>query len=153
MIDATAMAQDYAAQIASSKRKDGKPYVRFPIFYPTRLTEGSTIDSTSRGFLIDGPTKYFGYKFVVPFQPVDRAFREYYGISGTNWDDPPILENPSETREIDGREYLLFYDGDRLRLVGFKRDGSSYWVINSLLQTLSEEEMISIATSMRERDG
>lgn len=153
MIDVTAMAQDYAAQIASSKRKNGKPFVRFPIFYPTRLTEGSTIDSTSRAFVVDGPTKYFGYKFVVPLQRSTTAYTEYYGVSGTNWDDPPILENPSETRTIDGREYLLFYDGDRLRLVGFKRDRKSYWVHNSLLQTLTAEEMISVATSLRERDG
>ena len=47
---------------------------------------------------------------------------EYYGISGTDWVDAPILANPSETRTIDGRDYLLFYDGDRLRLVGWKTD-------------------------------
>ena len=77
----------------------------------------------------------------------------YYGVSGTNWEDPPILENPSETRTIDGRDYLIFYDGDRVRLVGFKEDRKSYWVQNSLLQTLTEEEMLSVATSLRERGG
>ena len=45
---------------------------------------------------------------------------EYYGLQGTSWRDPPILESPSETRKIRGREYLLFYNGDRLRLVGWK---------------------------------
>ena len=49
-----------------------------------------------------------------------RPHSEYYGVSGTDWVDAPILDNPSETRTIDGRDYLLFYDGDRLRLVGFK---------------------------------
>ena len=38
---------------------------------------------------------------------------------GTTWNDPPILENPSETIEIDGRDYDLYYDGDRLRLVAW----------------------------------
>jgi polyisoprenyl-teichoic acid--peptidoglycan teichoic acid transferase len=69
-------------------------------------------------------------------------------MMGTTWGDPPILDNPSETREIDGREYLLFYAGDRLRMVGWKEDGNSYWVSNSLLESLSENEMLGIATSV-----
>ena len=78
---------------------------------------------------------------------------EYYGVSGTNWVDPPILENPSEEREIDGREYLFFYDADRLRMIGWKEKKGSYWVQNTLLHTLSEEQMLAIAKSMRELDG
>ena len=62
---------------------------------------------------------------------------EYYGVQGLRWRDPPILEQPSETRKIGGREYLLFYNGDRLRLVGWKTKRGSYWVSNTLLQTLS----------------
>ena len=76
---------------------------------------------------------------------------EYYGVSGTNWNDPPILENPSETRTIDGRDYMLFYDGDRLRLVGWKQDSEAYWVTNTLLQTLDDGQMLEIAKSMRKR--
>ena len=51
---------------------------------------------------------------------------------------------------IDGRNYLLFYDGDRLRLVGFKTKNAAYWVNNTLLQSLDEGQMLSVATSMRE---
>ena len=154
MFNSSGVAEQAADRIAESERSDGKPYVRFPIYYPTRLTAASEgIDEVSRAFVIDGPTKYFGYKFVVPFQLSTTSYREYYGVSGTNWEDPPILENPSETRTIDGRDYLIFYDGDRVRLVGFKEDKKSYWVHNSLLQTLTEEEMLSVATSLRERGG
>jgi len=154
MFNSSGVAEQAADRIAESERSDGKPYVRFPIYYPTRLTAASEgIDEVSRAFVIDGPTKYFGYKFVVPFQLSTTSYREYYGVSGTNWEDPPILENPSETRTIDGRDYLIFYDGDRVRLVGFKEDRKSYWVHNSLLQTLTEEEMLSVATSLRERGG
>jgi polyisoprenyl-teichoic acid--peptidoglycan teichoic acid transferase len=78
---------------------------------------------------------------------------EFYGISGTDWTDPPILDNPSETRTIDGREYELFYDGDRLRLVGWKTNQGAYWINNTLLQSLEEGQMLSIATSMREYEG
>jgi hypothetical protein len=75
---------------------------------------------------------------------------EYYGVSGTDWQDPPILANPSESREIDGRDYLLYYDGGRLRMIAWKTNNAAYWVNNTLSQTLSEAEMISIATSMHE---
>ena len=39
----------------------------------------------------------------------------YYGVQGIKgWSDPPILDNPSETRTIQGREYEIFIDGDRV---------------------------------------
>ena len=128
--------------------------IEFPIRYPTLLTEGSTVDDEGRAFVIDGPgsDKYYGYKFVAKFFG-SSGFDEYYGVSGTSWEDPPILANPSETRVIDGREYLLFYDSDRLRLVGWKEKDASYWVINTLTQSLDEAEMLEIATSTAEYDG
>ena len=87
----------------------------------------------------------------VPATPsATGCFDEYYGVSGTDWVDAPILDNPSETRTIDGKEYSLFYDGDRLRLVGWKTKDAAYWVNNTLLQSLDEGQMLSIATSMRE---
>ena len=55
---------------------------------------------------------------------------------------------PSETRRIRGREYLLFYNGDRLRLVGWKTERGSYWISNTLLQTLSAKEMLGVARSL-----
>jgi LCP family protein required for cell wall assembly len=157
MDDSTAQGQDFANRIAEVKTGGGEPMVKFPIYYPTRLVPGSTINDASRAFQIDGPDKeaYRGYKMVVdvPGQNFGNGlFSEYYGVSGTDWVDAPILDNPSETRTIDGRDYLLFYDGDRLRLVGFKTKDAAYWVNNTLLQSLDEGQMLSIATSMRERD-
>ena len=155
MDDSTAMGEQYAAKVAKEKKKDGDPYVDFPVYYPTRLAPGSSINDASRAFNIDGPGNdvYYGYKLSVDVP--GEAFRqrpaeEYYGVSGTDWVDAPILDNPSETRTIDGRAYQLFYDGDRLRLVGFKTNDAAYWVNNSLSQSLDEGQMLSIATSMRE---
>jgi LCP family protein required for cell wall assembly len=158
MDDATAQGQQSASQLSKVRTKGGDPMVNFPIFYPTRLVPGSIIARDSRAFPIDGPGKdeYRGYKMVV--QVPGSSFgngllTEYYGISGTNWEDPPILDSPSETREIDGRAYDLFYDSDRLRLVAWhEKRGSAYWVNNTLSQSLSEAQMLEIATSMRQLD-
>jgi LCP family protein required for cell wall assembly len=151
MIDATAQTQPMAQQLQSTKRKDGDPMLEFPIYYPTRLVPESTVDDDSRAFPIDGPGNdvYHGYKIVVD-RPGGSIPTEYYGVSGTDWQDPPILANPSDEREIDGRDYLLYYDGGRLRMIAWKTKQESYWISNTLSQTLTEPEMISIATSMRE---
>jgi LCP family protein required for cell wall assembly len=161
MDDSTAQGQAAAAELANTKKQDGKPMLGFPVYYPTRLVPGSTIvddNRDTRAFPIDGPGDdvYHGYKQVVdvPGSVFGNGLTdEYYGVSGTDWKDVPILAHPSETRTIDGKQYLLFYDGDRLRLVGWKTDKGSYWVNNTLLQSLEEGQMLSIATSMRELDS
>ena len=82
--------------------------------------------------------RYRAYKMVM----FTGFIGEYYGVMGTSWHDPPILDSPSETRKIGGRELLLFYNGDRVRLVGWKTKRGAYWVSNTLLQTLSASEML-----------
>jgi LCP family protein required for cell wall assembly len=157
MDDASEQAQASAHQLANVHKHDGKLMLDFPVYYPTRLVPGSIIIRDSRAFPIDGPGDdvYHGYKQVVQIPGSvfgNGLTEEYYGVSGTDWTDVPILQNPSETRTIDGQQYLLFYDGDRLRTVGWKTGKGAYWVNNTLLQSLEEGQMLSIATSMRELD-
>ena len=74
--------------------------IDFPILYPTKLLAGSSLDEASCwAFPIDGPGQdvFHGYKFVAGF-PGAGGFTEYYGVSGSDWPNPPILDNPSETR-------------------------------------------------------
>src|SRR5204862_94917 len=77
----------------------------FPIYYPTKIPPDSTYSDDSRSFKIDGPGSdlFYGYKLVISHF---SSYYEYYGASGTDWRDPPILANPSETKTIDGRDYL-----------------------------------------------
>lgn len=121
----------------------------FPVYYPALLPGETTFSDDSRTYTYkdeqDDPKN--AYKLVMA-HPNPSIVTEYFGVEGTSWGDPPILDNPTTTETIDGREYLLFYAGDRLRLVGFKEDGNAYWVSNSLLNTLSENEMMTIATSL-----
>jgi LCP family protein required for cell wall assembly len=119
-----------------------------PVFYPTvRVADSEYI----------GPPRY--YKLVTPDGKRRKSYRmvlkrplvgEYYGVQGTRWKDPPILDGPSEEREIGGREFELHYEGDRLRLVAWRTPKAVYWVANTLLQTLSEQQMIAIARSTRQ---
>jgi LCP family protein required for cell wall assembly len=74
---------------------------------------------------------------------------EYWGIQQTTWTDAPVLDGPSLTQTIKGREYKLFFDGPRLHLVAFEQDGTAYWVVNTLLDRLSNETMLAIASGLR----
>lgn len=152
LIDATGTGQQYAATFESFM---AKKKARLPIFYPTKVVPSSSagISPDSQAAAVAGPDNkrtFYMYKFVLPYQ--EAGFTSYYGVSGVNWRNPPILNNPSETRTIDGRDYLLFYERDKLRLVGWKTKRGSYWVINTLTRALSEDEMLGLATATSELD-
>ncbi len=74
---------------------------------------------------------------------------QFYGIQGTNWKAPPIVDNPTRTQRMRGRTYELFEDGNRLALVAWRTRRAVYWVSNTLLQTLTERQMLAIARSTR----
>ena len=74
---------------------------------------------------------------------------EYYGLQGTTWKDPPILSTDVEERKVGNRTFHVQYDGDRVRLVAWRTDKGVYWISNTLLQTLSEHQMLAIARSTR----
>jgi LCP family protein required for cell wall assembly len=154
MVDATGTAQQYAVQFDDFLR--GRK-AKLPVTYPTQIVANSNaaITPESRAHVITPPDgqkkKLWGYKFVVTYQ--EGFGTSYYGLAGVNWVDAPILNNPSETRNIDGRDYMLYYERDRLRMVGWKTDKGAYWVSNTLTRTLSEEEMLAVATSTRDVDG
>ncbi len=124
-----------------------KDRVGFPVYYPRKLVKGSSYaEDQPRTYTITAPNdrRHRAYKMVF----FTGYIGEYYGLMGTSWRDPPILQHASEKRTIRGREYLLFYNGDRLRLVGWKTDHASYWISNTLLQNVSAKEMLGVARSL-----
>src|SRR4051794_37198939 len=76
------------------------------------------------------------------------GFGQYYGIQGTKWTGPPILDNPDDHISMRGRKYDLFYDGGKLRLVSWRSGDASYWVSNTLSESLSNKQMLGIARSL-----
>jgi hypothetical protein len=74
---------------------------------------------------------------------------DYWGIQQTSWTEAPILEGPTLTRQIGGREYRLYYNGPKLHMVAFEENGGAYWVVNTLLDKLSNETMLAIAKGLK----
>ena len=123
------------------------------VYYPTLLETGSDYEQKPRVYKITGTGEgapprgeRAAYKWVFS-RP---ALGEYWGFMGTRWKDPPILEGPDATREIGDREYKIYFDGDRVRMIAWQDDNGSYWVSNTLIESLSNDEMLEVAKGMRE---
>jgi polyisoprenyl-teichoic acid--peptidoglycan teichoic acid transferase len=81
------------------------------------------------------------YAIVVDSGPLG----EFYDVQGTSWTDPPLLSNPSETAHIGSRTYELFYIGEQIRTVAWREGGATYWVQNTLTNSVGPREMLAIA--------
>jgi LCP family protein required for cell wall assembly len=78
---------------------------------------------------------------------------EYWGIEQTDWNDAPVLANPSFTHRIRGRYFDFYYSGPHLHMVVLRENGATYWVVNTILDTLSNETMLAIARGLRPLGG
>jgi polyisoprenyl-teichoic acid--peptidoglycan teichoic acid transferase len=143
LYDATGIGKDQALQAVQAGAGGS-----LPVYYPSLLLNSSQFAPPPRVYKLMGTDgkRYGAYRMVVRRT---NAFGEYYGLQGTTWRNPPILDTPSETRKIGGREYMLFFAGDRLRLVGWRTPKAAYWISNTLLQTLDKKQMMAIARSAR----
>jgi LCP family protein required for cell wall assembly len=126
------------------------PYVRaakreadFTLMMPTVREQSSILDPVE-------PARAYRIGDHDAFRLTYRtSSNEYWGIQELDWDDPPILDGASATRTINGREYALYFDRAKLHLVAFRADGATYWVVNTLLNRLSNETMLAIARGLR----
>ncbi|MGH2848814.1 MAG: LCP family protein [Thermoleophilaceae bacterium] len=143
--DAGGFGEDQALQAVQTGRAFlGK---RLPVLYPKLRTIGSIYAGPPRVYKIgatDGRA-YGAYRMFLQTGVVG----EYYGLQGTTWTDPPILEGVTDTRAVGKRTYELVEDGDRLRLVAWRTPKAVYWVSNTLLLTLTDKQMMAIARSVR----
>jgi LCP family protein required for cell wall assembly len=150
LTDSTTSGQDYAGQL---QNPTWRRRAKLPIYYPTKLVPGSELTSDSRSYPIDGPgsTVYYGYTFVAAVPT--GGYTGYYDFTGTDWHDPPLLDNPTETKDINGHEFELFWDSGRLRLVAWKTSKGAYWVDNDLAETLTPGQMVGMAEAMQQYTG
>jgi polyisoprenyl-teichoic acid--peptidoglycan teichoic acid transferase len=143
--------EDVVAKTVSSHR------LGFRLYFPTQVTpngryastvnDGSVVDPSPRVYTLrDRAGKpHKAYRLVVVESMQDGAF---YGIQGTDWKTPPVLANPTSTLTVRGKKLYLYKSGSRLRYVAYKRKNAVYWVSNSLQLTLTNAQMLGIASSL-----
>jgi hypothetical protein len=126
--------------------RERRSRVPFKLYVPT-VKEASSVLSGSkpiRMYRIDPKGKHKTVRLVYR-----TGGNEYWGIQQTDWKAAPVLKSRNFVRNIGGRRYELYYSGPRLHMVVLRVGNASYWVVNTLLDTLSNETMIAIAKSLR----
>ena len=112
----------------------------------TVIERSSRTDSTlpARMYWIDSAEKHKAVRLVYRM-----GSNEYWGVQMTDWDDAPVLADRSLTRRIGGRIYDLYYNGPKLHMVVLNTPKADYWVVNTLLDRLSNETMLAIAKGLK----
>jgi LCP family protein required for cell wall assembly len=116
----------------------------FPVFYP-HLMLGTGGQEQVRRYSIRDEQGHRHHAYRIVFS--QGLIGDYYGVEGMDWTNPPLLTQPSTQQTIGGRTYELFYDGSRLRWVAWRTPRAVYWVSNTLVESLSERQMLAIAQS------
>ena len=70
----------------------------------------------------------------------------YYDFEGTDWLNPPLFAH-ARTQVIDGRNYEFVDDGAHIHVIGWRSGNVLYWLTNTLLEELSNSQMLAIAKS------
>jgi polyisoprenyl-teichoic acid--peptidoglycan teichoic acid transferase len=70
----------------------------------------------------------------------------YYDFQGSDWLNPPLFAH-ARTQVIDGRTYEFVDDGDHIHVLGWRVGNVLYWLTNTLLEELSNSQMLAIAKS------
>jgi LCP family protein required for cell wall assembly len=119
-------------------------HVPFPVLYPA-LQTGPAVQETVRHYRIADPQGHLHHAYVVAWQ--QNVIGGYYDFEGTDWLNPPIIDHPQETRQQDGRNYMIFTDGEHIHMVAWREHHVLYWVINTLREELTNAQMFGIADS------
>jgi LCP family protein required for cell wall assembly len=122
--------------------------VPFRLMVPTVIERSSWVDREKpiRLYRIDGD---HGTHKAVRLVYRMGGGNKYWGVEETDWQDAPVLGDTSLARRIKGRGFYLYYNGPHLHMVVIRRGKASYWVVNSLLDELSNETMLAIAKGLR----
>jgi polyisoprenyl-teichoic acid--peptidoglycan teichoic acid transferase len=133
-----------------------------PIYFPKLIKTGSNYCSSNTNLCpaeIASPGSYprayllhdrqgiahYAYRMTLELNPV---LGEYYGVEGTTWLNPPVLNSPTETRTVGGKQLMLYANGGKLSMVAWRTPQAAYWISNTLTDDISNRQMVAIAASL-----
>ena len=136
----------FAPSAARDLVRERRGKLPFPLMLPTVIERSSWIDRERpvRVFWMDDDEEHKALRLVYRM-----GSNEYWGVQMTDNDEAPVLSDRSHTRRIKGRIYDLYYDGPKLHMVVLRTKHARYWVINTLLDRMSNETMLGIAKGLR----
>jgi polyisoprenyl-teichoic acid--peptidoglycan teichoic acid transferase len=163
---APGLASDVGDGVAQTKAVGN---VGMPVYYPRLIMAGAqyctptnplcplavgnvaAVDGVSSGY----PRAYLIHDLAGAPHPayrmtivINSVLGEYYGVQGTTWQNPPILNDPTEARMVNGKQLELYANGGKISLVAWHTPRGVYWISNTLTDTISNRQMVAIAASL-----
>jgi polyisoprenyl-teichoic acid--peptidoglycan teichoic acid transferase len=143
----TMITDDLGAERSAAIVRRGAAGLR--IFVPSaRYRRGAYEDRMTRGYSIlgkDRKPRWPAYKIVA----TTGDSGQYYGVEGTTWGSPPILDLATDRIRLAGRTWEVQYDGRDVRRLMWKSGSGTYWITNTLTNELSAKEMYALARGFR----
>jgi hypothetical protein len=117
----------------------------FPLRVPHRIAEYSTL-SSQEGVRLFHPAKG-QHELALTFAMPNGI--EYWQIEETTWGGAPILRNPTGHFFYHHQQFLLYTTGGAIQMVVLRTPKATYWVVNTILNQLSNSTMVAIAESLQ----
>jgi len=122
--------------------------VPFALEVPTVLATNSSLDAEGmpvRTYKINGDDRAVRLTFTHP----NGGYTEYWGVEQTNWTGAPVLSDANFDHTTKGRHFRFFWNGPDLHMIALYENGATYWVVNTLLDSLSPSTMVAIAKGLK----
>jgi LCP family protein required for cell wall assembly len=120
------------------------PEVPFPVLYPTLQTAGAEQQQV-RAYPLKNQQSIRHHAYVVVWRQ-NQIEDGYYDFEASDWLNPPLFAH-ARTQVIDGRNYEFVDDGAHIHAIGWRSGNVLYWLTNTLLEELSNSQMLAIAKS------
>jgi hypothetical protein len=126
-----------------AQAREQAPRLPFALEYPRAADTYNPTASTLRRYAIRDQQGRLHpiYAIVVNRGPLG----EYYDVQGTDWTNPPLLSNPSQTVRVGSRTYGLFYSGEQIRAISWRDGNAVYWIQNTLTNSVPPDKMLAMA--------
>jgi LCP family protein required for cell wall assembly len=118
-------------------------HVPIRVLYP-RLQTGAASQQTVRPYFLRNVQGELKHAYVAVWRQNMQG--GYYDLEGTDWLSPPLFKN-ARTEKLGGHTYKLVDDGSHIHVIGWQSGKDLYWVTNTLIEELSNAQMIAIAKS------
>jgi polyisoprenyl-teichoic acid--peptidoglycan teichoic acid transferase len=117
--------------------------VPFPVLYPT-LQTGQSEQQQVRAYALRDQQGHTHHAYVVVWR--QNTIGGYYDFEGSDWLNPPLFAH-AHVQSIGGRAYRMVDDGSHIHAIGWRSGNVLYWLTNTLLEELSNPQMIALAKS------
>ncbi len=120
------------------------PQIPFRVMYP-RLQTGQSTQQQVRAYTVKDQQNNHHHDYVIVWAQ-NPVLGGYYDFEASDWLNPPLFAH-ARTQMIGGRTYQFIDDGAHIHVIGWRSGNVLYWLTNTLLEELSNSQMLAIAKS------